>query len=285
MKKKTPFVTAPALQEEWDEQFDDRTRLVQVDNALCHEIGQRLPAYALYTPQGLAFYRNDHTPYLKDEDGKPKFFELESYQRKQVELRLEQMLRTEVSRDGYTGILVPLKESPNFQTVEDANAYLHNLMFWESLLPPETCGPLMQHIGWLVQKLYTLRERKPKSVFSSLPITQTSRIAGIPAAVADPLAGIPVAAVRAKRVGRCHSGHLSTLVAKRQARLIGMVERAKASGRGNEELYRKVARMLEKQTHLLQKTLGTEVRMKGITLGKGITAAIVLPSEKSKKNF
>ena len=34
---------------------------------------------------------------------------------------------------------------------------MHNLMFWESIISPNECGPLIQRLSWLSQKLYSMR--------------------------------------------------------------------------------------------------------------------------------
>lgn len=314
--KKTSLMTVPALEEEWNERFDDDAAEVQPDDALCYEMEQNLPAYALYSGNALAFFRKDNSPYLEDEDGTPMCLELESYQRELVEKRLEGMSRTSVSQCGLEGILIPLRASARFETVEDVNEYLHNLMFWESLLPPETCGPLMQHIGWLVQKLYTLREQEDERSPYSLDRfkASSSRAAASVAAAFPTLAASPVPHVampsvqevmpsdyvvvdysslvaravaraaartvgRAPKYGSFRTGRLKAKRALRQ----GMIERALTKNADNEALFRKVARILEVKKPAWKNVLGSKAQVKKITVGKGETVFLVIPPEGMQK--
>ena len=299
-------MTVPALEEEWNERFEDDASEVQPDEALCYEMEQNLPAYALYTGSALAFFRKDNSPYLEDEDGTPMCLELESYRHELVEKRLEGMSRTSVSQCGLEGILIPLRAGVRFETVEDVNEYLHNLMFWESLLPPETCGPLMQRIGWLVQKLYTLRgqEDEPKSD-SITDCARRFKAAFPPAAVAfPPIVANPVtdyptvtvvdypsvaaravaraAARAAGRVPKYGSFRTDRLKAKRAMRQ-SIVAKAYVKDAGKEELYQKIIRKLEIRKPGLRNMFGPEAQVKKITVGKGETVFVVIPPEGMQK--
>lgn len=56
--------------------------------------------------------------------------------------------------NGIEGWIVPLCGSDNLETLEDFNEYMHNLMFWESMLDADQVGPLMMRYSWVAQRLY-----------------------------------------------------------------------------------------------------------------------------------
>lgn len=319
--KKTSLMTVPALEEEWNERFDDDIAEVQPDDALFYEMEQNLPAYALYAGGGLAFFRKDDTPYLKDEDGTPMCLELEPYQHELVKKRLEGMSHTPVGQCGLEGVLIPLRAGARFETVEDVNEYLHNLMFWESLLPPETCGPLMQHIGWLVQKLYTLREQEDErpalslerfgashsraaasvaAGFLPIPASPVPHVAMPPVQKVMPsdyevadypsLASRAVAAarfraqVRTSKRGRGYAKPLGALAAKRYAkRMEDAIQRVFGKGDNSKKMYWEVTKMLVKQSPGLKNVLGSDTQVRKFTVGKGETVFLVIPSDTVQK--
>ena len=63
----------------------------------------------------------------------------------------------QVMKHGIEGWIIPLCESEHFENWQDLNAYLHTLMFWESMVKHTEAGPLTERISWLSQNLYHLR--------------------------------------------------------------------------------------------------------------------------------
>lgn len=57
--------------------------------------------------------------------------------------------------NGVEGWFVPLCNSDNFDTAESYNEYMHNVMFWESMLDASEYGPVMQRYSWVTSKLYS----------------------------------------------------------------------------------------------------------------------------------
>lgn len=55
---------------------------------------------------------------------------------------------------GIEGWVLPLCSSDAFVSVDDFNEYMHNLMFWESMIDANQIGPLMQRYAWVAQRLY-----------------------------------------------------------------------------------------------------------------------------------
>lgn len=55
---------------------------------------------------------------------------------------------------GIEGWVLPLCSSDAFATTEDFNEYMHNMMFWESMIDAKQIGPLMMRYSWVAQRLY-----------------------------------------------------------------------------------------------------------------------------------
>lgn len=75
---------------------------------------------------------------------------------KVVEEHLDELQAPTIDRPYMWGYLVPLRDSSEISGWIDANALLHNLMFWESMLNSEDTGPLMRQILWLAENAYQL---------------------------------------------------------------------------------------------------------------------------------
>lgn len=55
-----------------------------------------------------------------------------------------------------SGWIIPLYEGNDFASQEDLNAYFHNLMYWESMLPATSFGPLTLRYGYSLMETYSL---------------------------------------------------------------------------------------------------------------------------------
>ena len=162
--------------ETWDEEFMLIGYKVKPESALNYELEQNLPSFVfiekehLVTTEAaesesrnqlkishLTFFMRDNEPMEKTSDGGIRWFEIEPMNMSLVLHRIHDLLPDVTTCCGVEGFLVPLQESDTFDIIEDANAYLHNLMFWESIISPNECGPLIQRLSWLSQKLYSMR--------------------------------------------------------------------------------------------------------------------------------
>lgn len=160
--------------ETWDEEFIHIGYKVKPVSALNYELEQNFPSFVFiekehlvaaedsdtddqFKVSHLTFFMRDNEPMEKTSDGGIRWFEIEPMNMSLVLHRIQDLLPDVTTRSGVEGFLVPLQESDTFDIIEDANAYLHNLMFWESIISPNECGPLIQRLSWLSQKLYTMR--------------------------------------------------------------------------------------------------------------------------------
>ena len=162
--------------ETWDEEYKQKGFKVQPEAALNYEFEKYFPSYVfiekehLVTTEAaesesrnqlkishLTFFMRDNEPMEKTSDGDIRWFEIEPMNISLVLHRIHDLLPDVTTCCGVEGFLVPLQESDTFDIVEDANAYMHNLMFWESIISPNECGPLIQRLSWLSQKLYSMR--------------------------------------------------------------------------------------------------------------------------------
>lgn len=162
--------------EAWDEEYKRKGYNVYPEFALQYELETFFPSYVFiardcldqidnesydttgdYTPRRLTFFMRDDKPMVNTFDGDIQWFDIEPMNMSLVCHRIHDLLPTIIYRDEVEGFLVPLQESDTFDSIDNANAYLHNLMFWESILPPNACGPLTQRLCWLTQKIYSMR--------------------------------------------------------------------------------------------------------------------------------
>ena len=162
--------------ETWDEEYKQKGFKVQPEAALNYEFEKYFPSYVfiekehLVTTEAaesesrnqlkishLTFFMRDNEPMEKTSDGDIRWFEIEPMNISLVLHRIHDLLPDVTTCCGVEGFLVPLQESDTFDIIEDANAYMHNLMFWESIISPNECGPLIQRLSWLSQKLYSMR--------------------------------------------------------------------------------------------------------------------------------
>ena len=152
-------------QAEWDEDFKNHGLKVAAHEAVSYELERFFPGFVLVWESGekknrtkyLTFYMLDRTPYFPEADGSVTAFTIEPRNSAIVEQRIREQQSTLREVDGQEGWLIPLYESDAFRTPTDVNAYLHNLMFWESLLTPESYGPFAQRFSWLSQQLYAMK--------------------------------------------------------------------------------------------------------------------------------
>ena len=162
--------------EAWDEEYKRKGYNVYPEFALQYELETFFPSYVFiardcldqidyescdttgdYTLRRLTFFMRDDKPMENTFDGDIQWFDIEPMNLSLVFHRIQDLLPTIMYRNGVEGFLVPLQESDTFDSIDNANAYLHNLMFWESILPPNACGPLTQRLCWLTQKIYSMR--------------------------------------------------------------------------------------------------------------------------------
>ena len=162
--------------ETWDEEYKQKGFKVQPEAALNYEFEKYFPSYVFIEKEHLVsteaaesesrnqlkishltFFMRDNEPMEKTSDGDIRWFEIEPMNISLVLHRIHDLLPDVTTCCGVEGFLVPLQESDTFDIIEDANAYMHNLMFWESIISPNECGPLIQRLSWLSQKLYSMR--------------------------------------------------------------------------------------------------------------------------------
>ena len=170
-------------EEAWDEEYKRNGYNVYPEFALQYELETFFPSYVFiardcldqidyesydttgdYTLRRLTFFMRDDKPMVDTFDGDIQWFDIEPMNMSLVCHRIHDLLPTIVYRDKVEGFLVPLQESDTFDSIDNANAYLHNLMFWESILPPNACGPLTQRLCWLTQKIYSMRVEQSVAV-------------------------------------------------------------------------------------------------------------------------
>lgn len=167
----------------WDEEFKQYGIKVLPEKAMFYELESFFPSYVFIDKQSidrfgadgsdnpeeitgsrLAFFSRDDKPYFADENGNIQWFDIEPLNLSMLNMRLQEMLPSVGLRYGVEGYIIPLQENTFFESREDVNAYLHNLMFWESFITSSQAGPLMQRFCWISQKLYKMRNDQRDSV-------------------------------------------------------------------------------------------------------------------------
>lgn len=175
MKQQEQMVD-PRKQEIWDNEFRQYGIKVLPETAMYYEMETFFPSYVLVEKSSLdkygvdfggeqvelassrlAFFTRDDRSYLNDEDGGIRWFEIEPVNVLMARMRMLEMMPQTGIREGVEGYVVPLQENNFFGSEEDVTAYLHNLMFWESLIKESDSGPLTQRYAWLSQRLYAMR--------------------------------------------------------------------------------------------------------------------------------
>ena len=162
------------IQKTWDEDFKHQGFKVKPYSALNYELENNFPSHVFvqkvqpYETEAtdikdkfmvghLTFLMHGYEPMYRNFDGDIRWFEIEPMNRSLVLLRINDLLLESIAFGNVEGFLIPLQESNTFDRIDDANAYLHNLMFWESIISPHEGGPLLQRLFWLSQKLYAMR--------------------------------------------------------------------------------------------------------------------------------
>ena len=167
----------------WDKEFKQYGIKVLPETAMFYELESFFPSYVFIDKQSidrfgadgsdnhaeaagsrLAFFSRDDKPYFSDENGNIQWFDIEPLNLCMLNMRLQEMLPSVGLRHGVEGYIIPLQENTFFESREDVNAYLHNLMFWESFITSSQAGPLMQRFFWISQKLYKMRNDQRDSV-------------------------------------------------------------------------------------------------------------------------
>ena len=176
-------VIDPQMQEFWDNEFKQYGIKVQAENAIFYEMEEFFPSYVFIDKQTIdqfgvnlsdesaelvaakiAFFSKDDKPYFNDGESKLKWFEIEPMNVYLARMKMLDLMPSTSMRCGEEGYIVPLQENTFYETFEDVNAYLHNLMFWESVISVKQVGPLAQRIFWLSNKLYKMRGELRDSV-------------------------------------------------------------------------------------------------------------------------
>ena len=176
-------VIDPQMQEFWDNEFKQYGIKVLPETAMFYEMETFFPSYvfidkltldqfgvdvndnhAELVSSKLTFFTREDKPFLKNADGSIHWFKIEPLNVYTVRMRVLDMMADTSICEGVEGYVVPMQENSFFGCWEDINAYLHNLMFWESLLPSTENGPLAQRIAWLTQKLYSMRCEQRDSI-------------------------------------------------------------------------------------------------------------------------
>lgn len=150
----------PSTQESWDEEYREFGIKVTPDTALYYEIEEFYPHHIITDGKYIGFFKRDGSPFLRD----CKWLEVEPLNIALILNRIQNIQPETVEVDDFKGWILPLRESTFAMTMEDVNAYLHNLMFWESMLPAAVSGPIVQRIAWLTDKLYTMRGEQRDSI-------------------------------------------------------------------------------------------------------------------------
>lgn len=176
-------VIDPRKQDFWDDEFKQYGIKVLPETAMFYEMETFFPSYVFIDKQTIdkfgvdiseesaelvaakiSFFSKDDKPYFTDEDGKVKWFEIEPMNVYLARMKMLDLMPTSSIRCGVEGYIVPLQENTFYETFEDVNAYLHNLMFWESVISVKQVGPLAQRVFWLSSKLYKMRGEQRDSV-------------------------------------------------------------------------------------------------------------------------
>lgn len=162
----------------WNDEFRNYGIKVSSEVSLCYEVDEFLPRYVFidhffshrsdkpeqtlfgdFTRGGLTFFDRDERPSypVKDNIDGWRWFAIEPRNFSLVKTYIMEHQPMQVMKHGIEGWIIPLCESEHFENWQDLNAYLHTLMFWESMVKHTEAGPLTERISWLSQNLYHLR--------------------------------------------------------------------------------------------------------------------------------
>lgn len=143
----------------------ERLGLTESLGALKHDIEQHLPYFVFverdrnstnkdkYAVTGnIAFCGKDKAPLtLQTELG---FYGIEPLRVTDLVGYLKSTMPME--NEDNSGWIIPLYEGNDFASEQELNAYMHNLMYWESMLPATMSGPLTLRYGCALCEAYRL---------------------------------------------------------------------------------------------------------------------------------
>jgi len=92
------------------------------------------------------------------------WYHVEPWNKAVIEAHLAETQPQSIIGKGGDGWIIPLYEGNRAKDMHEVNAYLHNLMFWESLIVSEEAGPIMQRTVWLMEKVYDQREEMDMAI-------------------------------------------------------------------------------------------------------------------------
>lgn len=150
----------PQKQSRWDEVYREFGIKVMPDTSLFYELEEFYPHHVITDGKVIGFFKRDGQPFFEE----ATWLEVEPMNIALILDRIQYIQPEQAEYEGVKGWIMPLRESPFALSVEDVNAYIHNLMFWESMLPSDTTGPLLQRIAWITNKLYRLRGEQRDSI-------------------------------------------------------------------------------------------------------------------------
>ena len=198
MESKIECLT-PQKHEEWDKELRMYGIKVQPENAVFYEMEEFLPSYLFVEfiegTEGLrferlAFYTRNDRPFAETAEGKLQWYQLEAGNVEYLRLKIREIMPSVETREGVSGYIIPLQESAFFSEMWDVNAYLRNLMFWESMLSVDVVGPVTQRISYLAHKTYQTRREQRDAItklskigIDNLPKDEDSTIAIVEAAL------------------------------------------------------------------------------------------------------
>ena len=160
------FITAYSQKGETaQEQLDriERDELYQPVNGLKHDIEQFLPYFVFverdrnseskerYTATGnISFCGKDKAPLTFGSTTGVYAVE----RMRMVDLLGFLRSTMPMENEDNSGWIIPLYEGNDFASQEELNAYFHNLMYWESMLPASSFGPLTLRYGYALSEFY-----------------------------------------------------------------------------------------------------------------------------------
>lgn len=166
-------VIDPQIRQKWDDEYRQYGIKVMPDTAMYYEMETFFPSYAFvvlepkFTSGRIAFFFRDDKPFYPD-GNEWHWYEIEPQFVKAALARIKDFGINPEARDGFEGYVVPLQENSFFGCWEDVNTYLHNLMYWESVMAADDNGPLATRMTWLSQKLYAMKSEERTKPNSSL---------------------------------------------------------------------------------------------------------------------
>lgn len=179
-------VIDPQIRQKWDDEYRQYGIKVMPDTAMYYEMETFFPSYAFVvlepklTSGRIAFFFRDDKPFYPD-GNEWHWYEIEPQFVKAALARIKDFGINPETRKEFEGYVVPLQENSFFGCWEDVNTYLHNLMYWESVMAADDNGPLATRMTWLSQKLYAMkREEQEYSSFNEVLREKIAELAVMP---------------------------------------------------------------------------------------------------------